>query len=201
MPRAARATPGGFVYHVMNRASGFQSLFESSTCYREFLEILRDSAAFVNMRILAHCVMPNHWHLLLWPRGDDDVPRFVHRLTAQHGKRWRSSHGSTGRGTLYQGRYRCFVVRDDRHLLIVTRYIERNPVRAGLVVRARDWPWSSAAAHSPQGARVLLPVELTALPLELPANWDDFVDDPQSSDELARVRHSIRSNAPFGGDR
>jgi putative transposase len=93
--------------------------------------------------MLAYGVMPNHWHLVLWPRADGDVSRCVGWLTLMHTQRWHAHHHTTGTGHLYQGRFKSFPVQTDAHFLTVCRYVERNPVRAGLVPRAERWRWGS----------------------------------------------------------
>ena len=99
------------------------------------------------MRILAYCLMPNHWHFLLWPEWDDELSEFMHQMTTTHVRRWHKAHHSEGAGHVYQGPFKSFPVEDDDHLYTVCRYVERNPVRAGLVGRAEDWVWSSAWAY------------------------------------------------------
>ena len=89
-----------------------------------------------------YCIMGNHWHLLLWPRGDGDLSRFMRWVTLTHTQRYHTSHGTVGIGHLYQGRYKSFPVQSDSHYLNVLRYIEANPVRAGLVKNAGLWAWS-----------------------------------------------------------
>ena len=95
------------------------------------------------MRVLAWCVMSNHWHLVLWPRGDGDLSEFMRWLTVTHTQRWHAAHHTSGTGPLYQGRFKSFPIQEDDHLLTVLRYVERNPLRANLVKRADEWRWSS----------------------------------------------------------
>src|SRR6266850_1096513 len=95
------------------------------------------------MRVLAYCVMPNHWHLVLWPRADGDFSHYVGWLTLTHTQRWHAYQHTVGTGHLYQGRFKSFPVQTDEHVLTVCRYVERNPVRAGLVPQAEHWRWGS----------------------------------------------------------
>ena len=87
--------------------------------------------------------MPNHWHLLLWPEGDGDLATFMQRLTITHVRRWQQHRGYVGLGHVYQGRYKSFPVESDAHFWVVARYVERNALRADLVLRAEEWRWSS----------------------------------------------------------
>src|SRR5581483_7894220 len=89
MPRSARIAPGGLVYHVLNRGVRRMTLFRSRGDYLAFLAALRETLeAMPTMRLLAFCVMPNHWHLVLWPAADGDLARFMMRLTITHVRRW-----------------------------------------------------------------------------------------------------------------
>ena len=130
--------------------------------------------------------MPNHWHLLLRPGSAEALPPFMRRLTLAHSRRWQACHDRPGQGTLYQGRYRSARVESDVQLLTVLRYIERNPVRAGLVARAIDWPWSSLRQRlSGRAGR------LAALLVPLPAGWLAHVDAPQTAAEVVAVRRAV----------
>src|SRR5207244_11561664 len=93
-------------------------------------------------RLLSYCLMPNHWHLMLWPREDDELTAFVRWLTHTHTMRWHAHYHTAGTGHLYQGRFKSFPVQTDEHFLTVCRYVERNALRARLVPRAEDWRWS-----------------------------------------------------------
>jgi len=205
VPRTARIAPGDWVFHVLNRANGHGALFDSPACYREFLQIVAEVAQIDSMRILAYCAMPNHWHMLLWPRHDGDLARFAQRVSLRHTHRWHTRHQTTGRGHLYQARYKSFAVCSDAHLLTVCRYIERNPLRAGLVSRAEQWPWSSAISHTRVGSGLRDGsavrsdhVPLTPLPVDLPAEWTRLLDEPRNEDELEAMRSCVRRGLPFG---
>jgi putative transposase len=95
------------------------------------------------MRLLAYSLMPNHWHLVVWPRRDDELSDFGHWLTLTHTQRWHAHYHDVGTGHLYQGRFKSFPIEEDGHFLQVCRYVERNAFRAGLVERAEAWRWSS----------------------------------------------------------
>ncbi|MEO6112095.1 MAG: transposase, partial [Nitrospiraceae bacterium] len=84
MGRPLRAAPGGLVYHVLNRANGRQALFDDDGDYAAFERVLSEAQKRIAMRLLAYCVMPNHWHLVLWPHRDGDLSRFISWLTLTH---------------------------------------------------------------------------------------------------------------------
>lgn len=196
MPRRLRNATGGIVYHVLNRAVGRATLFESADDYAMFVRVLEQAAERVPMRLLAWCLMPNHWHLLLWPRRDQDLSEYMRWLTVTHTQRWHAAHRTAGTGPLYQGRFKSFPVQSDDHYWQVCRYVERNPLRAKLVRRAENWEWSSLSRRqSPSG-----PV-LAAGPVALPRNWLARVYEPQSAAELAALQRSAQRGTPFGSPR
>jgi putative transposase len=149
------------------------------------------------MRVLAYCLMPNHFHLVLWPREDGDLSAFMQWLTTTHARRYHSAHGSSGH--LWQGRFKAFAIQDDGHLLTVLRYVERNPLRAGMVRRAEAWPWSSLAP--PRGDNDTPSLSLVDGPLARPPDWIAQVNAAQSPAELEQVRACIARGRPFGGER
>jgi len=148
MARHARVAPGGLVYHVLNRSVARLGLFEKEGDYLAFEKVMEEAAKRHPMRILAYCVMPNHWHMVLWPRKDGELSAFVRWLTHTHTMRWHVHHETVGTGHLYQGRLKSVPVQTDEHLLVVCRYVERNPLRAKLVERAEPDAASSRACQS-----------------------------------------------------
>jgi len=148
MPRRLRVATGGFVYHALNRAVGRATLFDKEGDYAAFIKVLRQAKEWQAMRLLGYCLMPNHWHLVLWPRREGELTAFVRWLTHTHTMRWHAHYHTQGTGHLYQGRFKSFPVETDDHLYTVLRYVERNPLRAGLVRKATNWRWSPAFAPS-----------------------------------------------------
>jgi len=195
MPRTARIAPGGHIYHVLNRGVGKMTLFRGRRDYEAFGQCLLDAIEKVPMRVLGYCVMSNHWHLVLWPQRDGDLAKFMLRLTVSHVRRWLVHRGAVGTGHVYQGRYKSFVVQDDDHLATVCRYVERNPVRAGLVKTCLDWPWSSAGQA---GLPVERRIELTDLPVPRRKDWVAWVDQPQTAAEEQALSRCIKEGRPYG---
>ena len=196
MGRSLRAAESGLVYHVLNRGNARRPLFFKEGDYAAFLRVLTEAKQEVPMRLLAYGVMPNHWHLLLWPDEGQNLSRFVGWLTLTHTQRWHAYYHDVGSGHLYQGRFKSFPVAEDERFLIVCRYVERNAVRAGLVARVQDWPWGSPwlRHHDPHGAAALL----SPWPVERPAVWEEFVNAPQTEAELQAVRQCVQRGRPFG---
>jgi putative transposase len=195
MGRSKRITAGGIVYHVLNRANRRARIFHKPRDYDAFLDILAEGLQLVPCRVLGLCVMPNHWHLVLWPHGDGDLSRYMAWVTNTHVKRYRLHYQDTIGGHLYQGRFKSFPVQEDRHLLTVLRYVEANPLRAKLGTRAGDWPWSSYALSSKPWASNLSP-----WPLDRPADWGALVEERWSELQLAQIRNSRDRGRPFGQD-
>jgi putative transposase len=196
MGRPLRAALGGLVYHVLNRANGRLTLFEKDEDYEAFERVLAQAVQRVDMRLLAYCLMPNHWHLVLWPRTDGDLSRFVGWLTLTHTQRWHAHRHTTGSGHLYQGRFKSFPVQTDEHFLTVCRYVERNPLRAGMVPRAEAWRWGSLWWRKQGSAAV--GTLLSAWPVEQPGAWVRLVNEPQSQEELEALRRCVGRGQPFG---
>lgn len=192
MGRPLRATPGEMVYHVLNRANARMKLFEDDGDYRAFEQVLAQACARVSMRLLAYCVMPNHWHLVVWPRRDGELSRFMNWLTLTHTQRWHQHRHSVGEGHVYQGRFKSFPVETSEYLLTLCRYVERNPVRAGLVARAEQWRWSSAGASGS--------VPLQAWPIERPSNWIEVVNVDERQEQVEAMRRSVVKGQPYGSE-
>jgi len=194
MPRAKRITLGGYVYHVLNRANGRLRIFRKYDDFLAFEQILAEGIERFEMRVCGWCIMSNHWHLLLWPREDNDLSDFMRWVTLTHTQRYHVSHDTVGIGHLYQGRFKSFPVQDDAHYLTVVRYVEANPLRAGVVKRVTDWPWSSFNVR--QGAEALF--ELSEGPVELPKNWESLVNEVIDSRRLGGLENSLKRGTPFG---
>ena len=196
MPRRHRFADGGYVYHVLNRAVGRSTIFEQQGDYDAFLRTLEEARREVAMRVLAYCVMPNHFHLVLWPQADGALSQYMQWLTMSHTQRWHAAHGTAGTGPIYQGRFKSFPVQEDDHFYSVCRYVERNPLRANLVSRAELWKWSSLW----QATNGTSAVTLDRWPLARSTRWLAHVNEPQSEAELASLRRSVQRGAPYGDD-
>ena len=103
MGRPSRDARGGVVYHVLNRANARMTIFEKEEDYEAFERVLQDAVERVQMRLLAYCIMPNHWHLVAWPRKDKDLSRFTGWLTLTHTQRWHAHRRQCGDGPSLSG--------------------------------------------------------------------------------------------------
>ncbi len=131
----------GSIYHVLSRGVDRQPVFLVEPNYRYFLDVVRRNMERRSVDLVAYCLMPNHFHLLLRPRLDDALRMFMSSVLGSYAQA--VNHQQDRCGPLFQGRYRCARVEGDDHLAHVARYIHLNPVRAGLVVMPEDWPHSN----------------------------------------------------------
>jgi putative transposase len=199
MGRPHRLTPGGYVYHVLNRANAGLTLFHEDADYLAFELVLGQALERVpGVRLLTYCLMPDHWHLVLWPRGDGQLSAFGHWLTLTHTQRWHTCHPEAGRGHLYQGRYKSFPVEQDVHFLHLCRYVERNALRAGFVRRAETWRWCGLW-HRQQAERPS-PWLLTDWPVTPGPGWLREVNRAQKAAELAGLQLCVRRGRPYGAE-
>ena len=194
MGRPLRDLAPGQVHHAWNRGNRRQVVFHKQADYQAFIRILLEAREQFAVKLIAFCLMNNHWHLVVWPALDASISEYMHWVTSTHVHRYQEHYGIVGSGHVYQRRFKNRPCRDERGVLGLIRYVEANPLKAGLVQRAEDWRWSSLwlRAHGdPEGL-------LAPCPLELPANWADYInqttefpvsaDKAQSADRLRRRR-------------
>ncbi|HEV8726036.1 MAG TPA: transposase [Candidatus Binatia bacterium] len=196
MPRRARIAPGEIVYHALNRANGRNELFHKAEDYSAFERIMVAAMSRFPIRLLAYCLMPNHWHMVLWPSKDGEMTAFLRWLTITHSQRLHAHRHTTGYGHIYQGRFKSFPIEQDEALLNVLRYVERNALRANLVERAQEWHWCSLWRRL-NGDRESL---LSSWPFHTPADWLDSVNVAQTEAELDALRKSVNRGAPYGSE-
>jgi putative transposase len=179
-------------YHVINRGNARLPVFHDPSDYQAFVHLISEACTRLPLEVLAFCLMPNHIHLILRPSGDRDLSRWMQWLLTTHVRRYHRRYGSSGH--VWQGRFKAFPIQHDAHLLQVMRYVERNALRANLVVHAEDWCWGSLSwRHTGQPASFLKPP-----PVSLPADWLVRVNAPESEPELKALRRSVNRGAPFG---
>jgi putative transposase len=193
MGRPKRVTAGGVVYHVLNRANRRATIFHKPRDYEAFLKVLDEGLKRTPCRLLGLCLMPNHWHMVLWPHADGELSRLMSWVAGTHVKRYRQHYHDRIGGHLYQGRFKSFPVQEDSHLLTVLRYVEANPLRAGLANRAVGWPWSTEALRG--GAFASL---LSEWPIPRPLDWSEWVESRWKPEELGEIRTSVARGRPFG---
>jgi putative transposase len=197
MPRKLRIIAEDGVYHVINRRVARMPLFDDDGDYQAFEKILDETAPLYPVRILSYCLMPNHWHLLLWPSRANAMSNFLQRLSLTHVRRWHAHRQSSGEGPVYQGRFKSFPIQEDWHLLTVARYVERNALRTHLVKAAENWRWCSLFRRFRQIPTPWL-LKPDDWPVPMRRDWLSWVNHPQTAKELDALRTSVNRGAPFG---
>lgn len=194
MPRRARESKGGVIYHVLNRGTGGLKLFAKVADFEAFIKMMGEADEAEPIRLLGFCLMHTHWHMVLWPRKDGELSRHLRWLCTTHVRRHHQHYQCHGTGHLYQGRFRSFPVQDDDHFLSLLQYVERNPLRARMVERAQNWPWSSLAMRGTKRGERLL----AEWPVERPRNWNRIVNTSLDDRSLCQVMSSMTRDRPLG---
>ena len=199
MGRAIRTDRGNHCYHIINRANARLPIFFKEEDYLLFEKVLEEAEERCGMRILAYCLMPNHFHLVLYPKNDGDLGLFMHRLSNAHTRKVHAYTNTNGSGHLYQGRYKSFLIDKENYLLAVIKYVERNAVRAKLVRSCEGWKWGSAwrRIHGTIQQKELLDQNS----FQLPNNYPDWINSKEESDFLDIIRTSVNKSVPYGRER
>jgi putative transposase len=197
MGRPPRITEPGVAYHLLNRRVMRLTMFEKDADYRAFERVLAESLDRPDApRLLAYCLMPNHWHLVVHARDRTDLSTWMQWVTVTHTHRWHAHYGTTGEGPLYQGRFKSFPVQEDGHFLTVCRYVEANAVRAGLADRAEGWQWCSL--WSRRASNAAMTRCLAEWPVARPQGWLAEVNRAMREETLKEVRQAAARGTPLG---
>jgi putative transposase len=192
MSRSFRIVVPGLPHHVIQRGGRRQKIFFSNADHALYLSLLKECCFQHCVQIWAYCLMRNHVHLVLVPSTEDALAKAVgqahwrYAIIINRRKEWK--------GHLWQGRFSSFVM-DERHLYNVVRYVELNPVRAGMVRKAVDHTWSSAKAHTFRSANKIL----DHLPLlDEISDWSVYLREGQEEKELRLLRRHLSAEKPLG---
>ncbi len=197
MARKPRITLGNICYHVLNRGNGRNTVFHKDGDYAAFLKLMKQANERTPMRLLSYCLMPNHFHLVLCPKLDGDLSKWMQWLTTAHVRRYHRHYDSSGH--VWQGRFKSFPIQTDEHLLTVMRYVERNPVRAKSIPvrKAQNWNWSSVGTPPKDS---IVPT-LDPGPVKRRKDWLDWVNQPLTESEREALQVCIARGQPFGEDK
>ena len=170
-------------------------MFHKDGDYAAFVKLLSQASERTPMRLLSYCLMPNHFHLVVWTRREGDLSKWMQWLMTSHVRRYHRHYQSSGH--VWQGRFKSFPIQSDEHLLTVMRYVERNPVRAkNIPVRkAQNWPWSSVGTPPPDTE--VIP-QLHPGPVARRADWLGWVNTPLSKEEDDALRVCLNRGQPYG---
>jgi putative transposase len=194
MARMARVVVSGYPHHITQRGNRRQKTFFCESDYQTYIELMSEWTTRCNVEIWAYCLIPNHIHLIAVPQSDDDLRRAIgeaHRRYTRHinfRKKWR--------GHLWQGRFASNVM-DESYLIAAARYIELNPVRAGLVSNPTEYRWSSANAHMVGADDKLVKVKPL---LELVSDWQALLGSAMPDEQVNVLRMHERTGRPLGNE-
>ena len=194
MPRIARVVAVDTPHHVTQRGNGRHEVFFTDNDRLVYLSLLQQHSRHLNLKILGYCLMPNHVHLIVMPHTQDSLPRALHQTHGRYATYLNSRRSASGH--VWQGRYYSCPM-DDDHLWCALRYVERNPLRAGLVGRPEDYPWSSARSHVSSDCDPLVdPAEWGAR--WTAAEWQEFLHYPSADRDADHVRRNTQCGRPLG---
>jgi REP-associated tyrosine transposase len=195
MARMARAVAPGIPHHVTQRGNRRQQTFFNNEDYQAYLELMSEWCTKFNVQPLAYCLMPNHIHLIVVPETKDGLNLAIGEAHRRYTRRINFREG--WRGHLWQGRFSSFIL-DESYLLACTRYVELNPVRAGLVKKPEDWRWSSAGPHTKRKDDMLVKTKPLLEMVKSP--WKKFLSVDAQESEIALFRKHERTGRPIGDD-
>lgn len=193
MPRTPRRVEPGIIYHVLNRAGGPRKLFQNKHDFDAFQQVICDAVSRYRVELLGWCIMDDHWHLLVRPLTKNALSECMRWIGVTHVRRHQSHRNKRG-GSLYRERFKSFPVSDDEHFLMLCRYVESNPLRAGKVGKSEAWEWSSL--HQRKN-RIASP-PLAEWPVDRPANWVKLVNTAMNEQDAGMLRQCIIRDRPLG---
>ena len=194
MPRFRRLVVPGYPHHVTQRGVRRQLTFFDDDDYDQYLNLANDTLDLSDLRIWAYCLMPNHIHAVVVPTNADSLANFFRPLHREYARLTNKKHEWSGH--LWQGRFSS-VPMEESHVYAALRYVELNPVRAGLVRAPGDWRWSSARAHLGLSSDPILDTSATD---KLVDCWSKYLDVPERTDEFEQLRRRTRIGRPEGSD-
>ena len=198
MPRIARFVWPGLPHHVTQRGNRRGPVFFSDADYQTYLSLLREYSTQHEVEVLAYCLMPNHVHLILIPVAKNSLALSLRRVHTRYAQRINRS--MQWKGHLWQGRYFSSVL-DEHHCWAAIRYVERNPLRARMVAKAEDYPWSSARAHCGHRQDPLLTRNDRWLQqIEGIGDWSAWLAESDDENMVDALRRSARRGLPCGSD-
>ncbi|MFM1919583.1 MAG: hypothetical protein RLZZ303_1217 [Candidatus Hydrogenedentota bacterium] len=193
MSRTARTVVAGHPHHITQRGNRRALVFVDDDDRHAYLRLLREAALLHGLEVWAWCLMSNHVHLVAAPRRENSLARALRDAHGAYAMRFNTRHALSGH--LWQGRFFSCPL-DEAHLWAAVRYVERNPVRAGIALKAQDYRWSSAAPHC--GLRKYSLLHADFPPPGIIENWAEWLASPEDAEQLDRVRACTSSGRPCG---
>ena len=197
MPRVARIVGIGYLHHVVQRGNNREEVFFDKEDYKRYLSFLKRYSKERKSPILAYCLMSNHVHLLVRPLEELSLPKMMQGLALCYTQYFNRKYNRSGR--LWECRYHSSVIDEEGYLWAVSRYIEKNPVRAGTVRKSEKYPYSSAPAHI-LGKKDPVLGEALFDDKEI-SNYKRFMLEEEKEEELERIRRQTRLGKPLGDEK
>lgn len=196
MPRMSRVVAVGLPHHITQRGNYRQDVFLDESDRNQYLGWVRDYSIKYGFSILTYCLMRNHVHFIAIPSKEDSLAKTFNAAHMRYSQYFNKKLRQ--KGHLWQGRfYSCIL--DETHLILAARYIERNPVRAGIVEKPWQWPWSSATVHIDNDVKGMIELgnflELIGMTCD---SWKKYIDLPEEKSFLERIRKYTFNGRPLG---
>jgi putative transposase len=191
MPRIARGLADNQIYHIINRGNRKESVFHDSYDYEKFLKLLEEAKEKYSIKIYAYCLMSNHFHLVVFTPLAQSLSQAMQWIGTSYVRYYNKRYKISGH--LWQGRYKSFIVQEDNYLLMLLKYVEANPLRAKIVKDAIDYKYSSTYNRINDTKDII-----DNPPINLPKNWNEFINEKESQVNLDIIRNSINRQAPLG---
>jgi putative transposase len=182
-----RIIHAGGIYHVVNRGNDKRVIFPRPCDYDWFLELLQQGRAHAPVLLIAFCLMPTHFHLIVIPRTADALSTYMHWVSGSYAGDFRRRTNTRGFGHVFQRRFWASPVGDHLGFIRLVRYVEGNASRAGLATRAEGWQWTSLTDRLQESPQIIDPC-----PLELPAPWCEWVNLGLEDAVLNEIRRALK---------
>ncbi|MEW5745789.1 MAG: transposase [Nitrospirota bacterium] len=196
MPRIARAVAVAFPHHIIQRGNNRGKVFFDQEDREKYRQLLKKYSTKWECPVLAYCLMGNHVHLLVRPRGEESLYKMMQGLTLCYTQHINRKYEKSGR--LWESRYHSCIVDRENYLWAAARYIEQNPRRAKIVKKEEEYPYSSAKAHIEGRRDDILGEEL--FPEAQRKDYVSFIRESITEEEMQRLKYSTRTGRPFGGE-
>ncbi len=203
MARLPRISVSGMTQHVVQRGNNHLPCFFSADDHDLYIDFLEDAIEKHDVALHAYCLMSNHVHLLMTAINVDGISRALQDLGRRYVRSINNKYGRTG--TLWEGRYHSCLVEDGQYILDCYRYIETNPVRNGIVIKAEDYSWSSFHCNALNKSDCVVKphteyLRLAANPTAQRDRYFELVKQDLSEYQLKSIREATQSNRIYGSD-
>ena len=192
MPRIARGIADNQIYHIINRGNRREAVFHDNYDYEKFLKLLIESKEKYAIKIYAYCLMPNHFHLVIYTKYADSLSQGMHWISSSSVRYYNKRYNISGH--LWQGRYKSFIVQEDSYLLVLLKYVEANPKRARIVKDCIDYKYSSANNRIKNNENLIT----DEIPILLPDDWYGYINSDEKITDIESIRNCINRQAPLG---